>query len=246
VTVAAVLIAISAAGCARAPERGVSVQSNLSKSGTAVTSNRSVLVGIDVTGSYSLLPQALPLVAEFFVMNAQPGDTWIFRWIERSSYSDRAAIPVFNGKASVTLPSLPDKPSNPFNKREKLAYLLGVRNVVTVKKQVAETLRALRRKPVRGTDIWGFLAKAQDLKVSDIVMFTDLGDTMHNEVPLKLDGVRVWVLGFQSGRNPRETKKRQAYWTDKLKKAGVSAIWFHDISQPLPRWKEVEDAGGGI
>jgi len=64
-------------------------------------SNRNVVVGIDITGSYALLEQALPLAAEFFVANAQPGDTWTFRWIERESYSDRAVIPVVDGKAEA-------------------------------------------------------------------------------------------------------------------------------------------------
>ncbi|MFA0783752.1 hypothetical protein [Fervidibacter sacchari] len=226
-----VLVA-SLSGCARV-ERGMSTRAHASQ----MYGGRKVLVGIDVTGSYALLPQALPLAAEFFMMNAMPGDTWTFRWIERDSYSDRAAIPVFKGKSSVLLPSL-RKPSNPFDKRAKLKYLLGVKEVNAIKTQVARNLRALRRQQVRGTDIWGFLAKAQDLKVSDVVMFTDLGDTMRNELPLKLDGIRVWILGFQSGKNPREAAKRRAYWTNVLKRAGVSEIFFFDFTQPLPRWNE--------
>jgi len=140
------------AGCAR--ER-VSTRAHASQKSVVMYGGRKVLVGIDVTSSYALLPQALPLVAEFFMMNAMPGDTWTFRWIERNSYSDRAAIPVFKGKSSVLLPSL-RKPSNPFDKRAKLKYLLGIQEIVTIKKQVAGNLRALRRKQVRGTDIWGF------------------------------------------------------------------------------------------
>ena len=224
------------AGCTTVvPKRGVAVQSR--------GSGKKVLVGIDITGSYALLPQALPLVADFFMMNSVPGDTWIFRWIERNSYSDRAAIPVFKGKSSVTLPPL-CKPPNPFDKRGRVKYLLRLREVIAIRKQVTENLkdltkkaqeiRTLQRERVRGTDIWGFLIKAQDLGVSDIVMFTDLGDTMRNEMPLRLDGVRVWILGFQSGKKPKETSKRRAYWTSVLRKAGVSEISFFDISEPLP------------
>jgi len=61
---------------------------------------------------------------------------------------------------------------------------------------------------------------------------------MRNELPLKLDGIRVWILGFQSGKNPREAAKRRAYWTKVLKRAGVSEIFFFDFTQPLPRWNE--------
>jgi len=235
------------AGCASVPKRGVAVQSRASQKVVMHGSGKKVLVGIDITGSYALLPQALPLVADFFVMNSMPGDTWIFRWIERTSYSDRAAIPVFKGKSSVTLPPL-RKPSNPFDKRGKVKYLSRLREVIAIRKQVTENLkdltkkaqeiRTLQRERVRGTDIWGFLIKAQDLGVSDIVMFTDLGDTMRNEMPLRLDGVRVWILGFQSGKKPKETAKRRAYWTSVLRKAGVSEISFFDISEPLPKWNE--------
>jgi len=229
------LTAAVLAGCGRGAGSGMSKGETPQ---AAVASERRVLVGIDVTGSYALLRQALPLAAEFFVINAKPGDTWMFRLIERNSYSDRAAIPVLGNKSSVTLPVLPPKPTNPFDKKAKLAYLLRLREVTIIKQKVANALSALKKQPVIGTDIWGFLAKAQDLKVTDIVMFTDLGDTMNRKMPVKLEGVRVWVLGFQSGKDPKEAARRRTYWTDILTKAGVQKIVFHDISQPLPRWGE--------
>ncbi len=198
-------------------------------------SPRRVVVGRDRTGSYALRDQARHLEAELFVRNAQPGDTWIFRWIERFSYSDRAARPIVNDKSSVTIPVLPPKPTNPFDKRANLLYLAQLRRVVALKRQVADTLKSQNPPPVRGTDIWGFFKKAEELQPTDIVAFTDLGDTMRKEVPLNLQGVRVWILGFQSGRDPKATAKRKAYWTEVLKKAGAE-VFFHDISQPLPRW----------
>jgi hypothetical protein len=226
------------AGCGRVSGSGMS-KGEKPKAVTFVSeTKRNVLVGIDVTGSYVLLDQALPLAAEFFFSNAKPGDTWTFRWIEKNSYSDRAVIPVLGTKSSVTLPLLPPKPTNPFDKKAKLTYLLRVQEVMTLKKKVADTLRALRRQPDVETDIWSFFAKAQDLKVTDIVMFTDLEDTMKREIPLKLEGVRVWLLGFQSGKDPKQAAKRRAYWTDVLTKAGVQKVVFHDISQPLPCWEE--------
>ncbi len=203
---------------------------------------RMVVLGIDRTGSYALRDQALPMAAKFFLVNAQPGDTWIFRWIERHSYSDRAAIPIGeNGGSAVTILMLPAKPANPFDKRAKLSYLVQLRKVVALKKKVGDRLKSLKPPPVEGTDIWSFFKKAEDLKPTDIVAFTDLGDTMRREVPLNLQGVRVWILGFQSGQNPKEAAKRKEYWRKVLAKAGAE-VNFHDISQPLPR---LEDSVGG-
>jgi hypothetical protein len=199
---------------------------------------RVVVVGIDETGSYALTPLALERAAEFFKQNACPGDLWIFRRITRDSYSDTATIPVYKGQPFVKLPKVRPKPGNAFNKRGRLAYLRDLKRFEQMRQQVAEAVSKFKpRQGVIGTDIWGFLRKANDLGCSDIVMFTDLGDTRNLRVELNLNGARVWVLGFQSGRDPRKTVATRKRWETRLQKAGASKVTFHDISAPLPSLK---------
>lgn len=193
-----------------------------------------VVVGIDTTGSYPLLKQVVAPVADFFLRNARPGETWYFRLICNNSYSDRASIPVWKGRGSVTLPHVEPAPTNPFNKQARLQHLVSLKRFEQVRNEVATKIRSLQLRPVRGTDIWGFLAKAQDLQATDIVMFTDLGDTLGWRInKLDLKGTRVWVIVAHSGRDPRVTLKWCRQWEQWLRKAGASQVKFSDVSQDI-------------
>ncbi len=193
---------------------------------------RRIIFGDDITGSY-MRDNVVDLQVKFFLMNARRGDTWIFRWIGRYSYSDRAARQILPGRTYVTIPELPSKPSNPFDTQANRDYQTRLRRVQEIKLQVARSLKSQKSSPEKGTDIWGFLKKAEELKPTHVVMFSDMSDTMGNKVALNLRNVHVYVLCFQSGRNPREAQKRKTFWTSVLEQAGAR-VTFHDISEPLP------------
>lgn len=199
------------------------------------TQPRIVLVGLDTTGSYALGDRTPALAAELFTRNAKPGDTWYFRLITRDSYSDKASISLGEGRASITLPQVIPPPQNRFHKRARVRHLVSQREFERVREDVANRVRTLRLTPIRGTDIWGFLAKAQDLQATDVVLFSDLGDTRNlRPEQLQLNGARVWILAFQSGRDPRTALKLRRLWDDWLRKAGASQVIFRDASQAMP------------
>jgi hypothetical protein len=139
---------------------------------------------------------------------------------------------------------MPEAPrsANPFSPRDKEA----LRRIRRTREAAASLLRRLSVRPVRETDIWGFLAKASLLLAGApegtsrvMIMFTDLGDTRSRRTRLDLRGVRVYVGGYQSGSEPAATLKRRAFWEDVLRKAGAQEVTFLDPSQSIGQlWRK--------
>jgi hypothetical protein len=195
---------------------------------------QTVVVGLDKTGSYDIAAAGREQAARLVVASAGPGDTWFFRWIERDSYSVKAAI------FTLRLPFLPQKSENPFDRRSRAAWQMKMASINNLKQQAAQRLIALQPEPgssTQMTDIWGFLAKASELiangpdgREKAIVMASDLKDNMELRVPLNLKGVYVVVLAFQSGRQD-EAQRNREFWANAFKDSGASFVRFLDPSE---------------
>jgi len=196
---------------------------------------KTVVVGLDKTGSYDIAAAGREQAARLVLASAEPGDTWFFRWIERDSYNVQAAI------FTLRLPFLPQKPENPFDRRSRAAWQMKMASINNLKRQAAQRLIALQPEPgysTKMTDIWGFLAKALELlaNVPDggekvIVMASDLEDNMGRRVPLNLKRVHVVVLALQSGNEPAKAQRKKEFWTNAFKDSGASFVRFLDPSE---------------
>ncbi len=227
---ALVITAILMAGCTPRTGQPGRPASGASESLTPTACPRVVVAGIDRTGSYALAGMGRDQVADLILKFACPGDTWYVRWIMDNSYSDRAMI------LTLRMPEPLTRPLNPFSRKDRSA----LDQIQKTRLAAALLLRRQRIRPVVGTDIWGFLAKAAILLSGSpegvprvLIMATDLGDTRNMQVPLDLKGVFVYVVGYQSGANPARSIQRRRFWEHVLRNAGAERVTFVDPSDAI-------------
>jgi hypothetical protein len=228
-------LAVGMAGCSRSNQGAVSGSPSSGQAATPVNrpkGHRIIVYVIDATGSYGFVGQALDKAATEVERNAQPGDTWFFRWVTNASYSDAAAI------FTLRCPDLPDAPTNPFDANARRHWQAQQASFTALKKKAATMLRSQRPKPVRGTDVWGGCAKASDTFEATaaqgekvLVIATDLGDTENRKVPFSLRGVRVIICLYQGGRNVQEARARRDYWVGLIRDSGAKDIRVLDPAQ---------------
>src|SRR5690242_6284007 len=93
-----VAVLFTAMGCSKrestpATTKIASTESiNTTGSNAIAVTRRTVVYGLDITGSYAFLQAGFDQAAQTLMNEAQPNDTWYFRYITNKSYSDRAAI----------------------------------------------------------------------------------------------------------------------------------------------------------
>lgn len=191
---------------------------------------RSIVVGLDKTGSYALADAGRAQVARL-IHTARPGDKWFIRWIQERSYADNAIL------FTLSLPTVPAAPTNPFDSRAKAAWALKMNRINQVKQHAAQRIMQLKPEKAPATDIWGFLAKAAELLADTpadherlIVVVSDLCDTENKRVPLNLKDIQVIVLAFQSGEDPTKTLTLKQAWRAELERGGAS-VRFLDVSE---------------
>jgi hypothetical protein len=187
---------------------------------------------IDATGSYNFVGQALNKAAAEVERNAQPGDVWFFRWVTNASYSDSAAI------FTLRCPDLLEAPANPFDSNARRHWQAQQASFTALKRKAATMLRSQRPRPVRGTDIYGALAKASDIFETTagqgekvVVIATDLGDTENRKVSFSLRGARVIICLYQGGRNVQEARARRDSWVGLIRDSGAREIRVLDPAQ---------------
>ncbi len=224
----ALLLALCGTGCTQRPAPSVAAAQ-------AAAPRRSwVVYLIDATGSYTLPRQALDKAAEEFGHSARPGDQWFFRIITNRSYSDRAAV------LTVRCPDPLPTSSNPFDTRARQQQHRLQRSLARLKAATATRLLQFRPQVVRGTDIYGALAKSGELLAQApalarkvLIIATDFGDTEKLETPTNLTGVEVLVALFQSGSSPSAARKARRFWTERLRQYGAIRMTWMDPSESL-------------
>ena len=200
--------------------------------GVAKPNGRTIVYTVDITGSYIFAGPAFGTAAREFERNARPNDIWYFRVLTNSSYSDRAAV------LSVACPVAPETSGNPFDVEAKRAAQAYGQRFAQLRFAVAGKLRAHSPEPVRGTDVWGALAKAGDLLHAApddheriFVLATDLGDTEGRVVSINLDGVKTSLCLLQSGDDVALSRERVGHWKQVITDAGAASLRLLDPSQ---------------
>lgn len=191
---------------------------------------RTVVVFFDVSSSYySFIQRALQFLAELFKASARAGDIWVFRRINFESYADSASIPVYQGRAMVCLPAVVEPPRNPFNLERRERYLAEQQAFERVRDAVVQgILQAQLKEETRGTDIYGALRKAADLKATHILLFTDLEDNQSRRTDINLNGATVYVVLLHRADVAKSTETR-ARWEAELKQMNAGKVVFLDL-----------------
>ncbi len=193
---------------------------------------KTVVVVLDVTGSFSdSFDRAKTALCEE-VRRARPGDEWYFCTITQRSCSDRAVVP---GIEHVEFPAVPDA-DNPFSRGERAASEQATAEFEQTQERVMDALEDYRPEPVQGTDIYGALSKASSLLDERegrrvLIVASNFGETEGLQAEVDLSGVEVHVL-FQGGPEPAEVARRRASWEKQLRGFGVPSVSFVD----RPNW----------
>lgn len=197
---------------------------------------RTVVVGIDRSGSYALVSDGIAQVARILDRTACPDDIWYLRWIEADSYGPAAAITTITFNP---VPPQPTKPANPLARRAHLEALQAWGRHVAVfraeRTKAAKAIEALRRAGVAGgTDVVGFLMKSDELLVSApahaqrvVLMTTDLQHNVDRDGAFDLRGAHVLLLVFQAD-DPVTAQQLRVYWDERLSSSGAASVRFRD------------------
>lgn len=195
---------------------------------------RFVVVGADESNSYSYRLKLPDLLADFFGKNALPSDSWLVRRIGENSFVDKMNVPLVGVQSLVVLPAVEPAPNNPFNMKQAVRHKRSVDHFNRYKKQIKQSLSKLTIEAEKKTDIFGFLAKCADMKATDIVLFSDMVDTVGRHHQFNLSGARVWVVFFQSRSDAAKHQALQKQWDNKLRELGASQVTFIDPAIGVP------------
>jgi hypothetical protein len=200
------------------------------------TAPRKVVVCVDVSGSYyARVKRALEFLAKLFKVNARPGDIWVFRTITVGSYADEAGVPVYRGRAHVHLPTVAPAPQNPYNRKGRERHLKELQAFEQTRDAVVQSIQKLKlRIDTDGTDIYGALRKAADLKATHIVLFTDLEDTEKRRTNIDLHSATVYVVLLHREK-VEESVKRQEQWKAEFKQMNAGEVVFIDLDHEPPQ-----------
>ncbi|MCX7698036.1 MAG: hypothetical protein N2114_01025 [Candidatus Goldbacteria bacterium] len=156
------------------------------------------------------------------------------RWISDDSYLD---------KNIITSQALNDvnKINNPFGiKAKKIKEKLIKENEVT-KKNIINAVNSSKSPNSQLTDIYGALMASSvrfmrepNLKPM-LYIFSDLEDDANkkNHYEIKLNGVTVYVMDFQTNNNSEFLKN---HWTRFFKNAGAQTVDIMHLDEPITRY----------
>jgi len=181
-----------------------------------------VVCGVDRTGSYKLREVGLRLCTGL-VRRGHAGDEFLLRWISDASFSESEFL------SRIQIPSLPDCQRNPFD--------LGCRRLMARYRASLESeiqrISSQRPPAAPRTDIYGFLQAAADAFAAAptgtdklLYLATDLKDNVGYQVRPDLTGVRVRVLGWQTGPDPGRAVRLRARWDSTLRAWGAIVVTF--------------------
>ncbi len=191
-----------------------------------------VVYGIDTSGSYHLIDDALRTAAAQSTREAKHGDVWFFRQINDRSYDESAAI------LTVRCPAAPAPVVNPYDRKAKARQQAAAQALQQVLASAADYLRGFHPRPSHRTDVIGFFAKAGELleaappnAVKEIRLSSDLADNVGQKAEVNLSGVRVIVSMFQGGASAQGAQMMRRTWSQRLLKWGAKDVQFLDPSQ---------------
>lgn len=233
-----VLLSMVVSGCANSASGDQSHPASASVSRCAIP--RTVVVGIDRSGSYSLTGAGIEQIARLLERVACPGDTWYLRWIEEDSYRASAAI---HTVAFEALPPQPTAPANPLARRTReeglRAWDATRRKFLKGRSEAAGLLRAQVPPTAGASDVVGFFLKGDELLETTarpsqrvVVVATDLRHNIERDGEFQLHGAHVILLVFQAD-DPHEARALRAAWLDRLTQAGAASVRFHDPMEPV-------------
>lgn len=199
---------------------------------TVAIPKRIIVIGIDETGSYGFWGNMKNMTTRI-IKNLRPGDILYLRTINDNSYLDNSAlfrleVPLIRGVKS----------ENPFDRKSKRRLLSEIFKINMLKKESCSRIAAVRFTNAKNTDIYGFLAAANDKfdlaprgYQRVLIIASDLKDNVGHKVSLQFQDVQVAVVGFQNSKDPAKTLKLKKRWTKRLKDAGASRIIFLSIEE---------------
>lgn len=196
------------------------------------------VAGIDCSRSYNMAQASMAILIDTVQRELRADDVMYVRLIVARSYDEGAAY------YTVTLPTLPPAPDNPYDRKGRARLRLAQQQVELVRAAGIRRLTDFRVSDVplasrAQTDIYGFLAKAGELlgKVPDgvekaVIIGTDLEDNAHQGLAtINLKNARVVVFYFQGGADVRRAQRRRERWTDELTGFGAREVVFMDPSE---------------
>lgn len=191
-----------------------------------------IVVGIDESGSYKLWNPVKKTIMSL-IRQLEPGDILYLRRINAASYLDdciifRLEIPKLTGPKNI----------NPFNRKEKIYRASLIKHINLLKEEACQRFSQVKFTNSKYTDIYGFLAAASDRfnlapKKSQRILLiaSDLKDNVGQKAKYDLTDTYVAVIGFQSSKNPAETRKHKEHWTQKFTAAGAEKVIFLSVEE---------------
>ena len=199
---------------------------------TAKKPKRIIVIGIDETGSYGFWGQMKNMTTRI-IENLRPGDILYVRRVTGTSYLDNSTI------FRLEVPLIREaKTENPFDRKSKRRLISEIFKINMLKKEACSRISAVRFTNAKNTDIYGFLAAANDkfdLAPQQyqriLIIASDLKDNVGHKVNLEFSNVQVAVVGFQNSKKPAKTMKLKKMWIKRLTDAGASKIVFLSIEE---------------
>ncbi len=190
----------------------------------AAPAARTIVIGVDRSGSYDFLTVGLNKAARL-VAEARPGDAVYLRWISGTSYLNEEQA------ARVRLPEgdVGNCTDNVFDNRcDTFEEALS-----DFKRTHVIRILALRPPAASNTDIMGFIQAASDTlatvgtgKERLLYLATDLKDNVHHQIQPDLAEVRVVVIALQTDADPETTLQRRDTWRRIFEGYGAAEVRF--------------------
>lgn len=186
-----------------------------------------VVFGIDETGSYDFRNKAISIAGRV-ISDLKPGDIFYVRRITDKSYDDSSAI------FRLEIPEIGNPPSNKFDRRAWYNWKKKNRGISALKAKAIDVLSKLGQVKAPMTDIWGFIAAAADRIHTEqdqdyrpvVVICSDMKDNCRRKTKLDLNGAKMLIAGFESGKDPSQSQKIKSNWDKSLKECNTSSVNF--------------------
>lgn len=193
-----------------------------------------VVFGLDETGSYELRRQGV-VILKGVVQQLQPQDVLYVRRITDQSYVDQKCTVL-----RLAIPSLPEKPKNNFDMKSRTKWQQAAQSCELLKAKAIKAIDEIQPVKAPKTDIWGFLLAAQERLNQEpdeaqkfILVSSDMKDNVLYKPDLKLNGIRIMVVGFEKQADPVASRKLENQWREQLLKKGAQSVEFFSADMPL-------------
>ena len=207
---------------------------SLSSNAFAGSCKRVIVVGIDFSGSYSMLNKGLN-ITQSIISTLEPKNCLYVRKITGESFADSCSLL----PRPLCIPPLPVKPESRYNRHAWIEYLRASKRMVAQKRQAISAMSKIVHERSNRTDIYGFLAAAAvrlslvNATDKHIVIISDMQDNKQLDLTVDLKNVSVHVVAFQAGSDPRYQERLEKAWRKVLKRCGASEVNFYPADVPF-------------